>query len=250
MSRASMSHEQLEVLIAADAVGGLDEADRREMLRTRSEHGPDCAVCVRLASDYSEVAAQLALALDPIPMSAGAEDVLLDAIGRTGDMGMLEDRRPPIGPARRRRWRWAAAVAAAAALAIVAGVVGYSVAPRGSRTPAELVEFVAQPGTRTVAFPVRDGQRLAVAYRPGERQAWVIGSSFDAPPSGRVYELWYVPTGSEGVQPAGTFVPEDGIIAVPVKVGSSFTTLAVSVEPGFRSQPTTTPILVAKVSAG
>jgi hypothetical protein len=48
MTTSSRPHEDLEELIAAEALGGLDEATRAEMLRLMAEHGPDCAECVRL----------------------------------------------------------------------------------------------------------------------------------------------------------------------------------------------------------
>jgi hypothetical protein len=38
--------------------------------------------------------------------------------------------------------------------------------------------------------------------------------------------------------PAGTFVPKDGSVVSPVRVGTDIDLLAVSVEPGFETTPT------------
>jgi len=81
---STRSHERLEELIAADAIGGLDDAERRAMLAEMAEHGPDCAECATLTAEYGEVAARLATALDPMPMSASAEERLLAAARATG----------------------------------------------------------------------------------------------------------------------------------------------------------------------
>jgi len=143
--------------------------------------------------------------------------------------------------------RWVAAAAVAAAIAIVAGVAGYAVRGGGSPAARQFVSFVAQPGTRVASFPAKDRQRLAVAYRPGHTEAWVVGANLDAPANGKVYELWYHPTGGSKMAPAGTFVPSDGSVVIPATVGSSFDTLAVTVEPGFQNQPTTQPIFVTTV---
>ncbi|HCO04202.1 MAG TPA: hypothetical protein DIT48_12735, partial [Actinobacteria bacterium] len=62
-SPTDRSHDAIEELIAADALDGLDEVGRRELLRMRSLHGADCAVCLRLEADYAEVASELAMSL-------------------------------------------------------------------------------------------------------------------------------------------------------------------------------------------
>ena len=106
MSRPEFPHEELEGLIAADALYGLSELERRSMLQEMERHGEDCAECRRLVAEYTEVAAGLALSVPPSAMSEGAEDRLLQAIGgeRTAEPGRGQVRRV-------RRWIAAAAVA-------------------------------------------------------------------------------------------------------------------------------------------
>lgn len=255
-------HDRIEELIVADALDGLDAADRDRLFNQMAEHGPDCPDCARLLAEYGEVAGWLALALEPVPLSADAEDRLLQAArgepdsgpepiedvptGDLDDVATIPERsaRPAIG-----RWRrWAAAASAAAVLAGVAGAAGWAIAPRGPGAQSQFVGFVAAPGTRVVSLAAGNGRTLAVAFRPGQREAWVVGTGMPDPEGGKVYELWYRAPGSTQVAPAGTFSPSDGTVAAKVNVGSSFDALAVSVEPpGGSDQPTTTPIYLVSV---
>src|SRR4051812_6639101 len=80
MSSVPRTHDELEELIAADVLDGLDLADHDRMVRLMGEHGPDCLDCRRLVSEFREVAADIALVAVPVPMSAGAEERLMAAI--------------------------------------------------------------------------------------------------------------------------------------------------------------------------
>jgi len=241
MSTPDRSHERLEELIAADVLYGLDEPDRVEMEREMADHGPDCLECRRLVQEYGEVAGGLGLALEPLPLAAGAEDRLL-AAARLTDRRPAQERAPsvvrPLAPAAAapgRARRWIAAAAVAAAIAVLAGFVGYALAP-------------GAPALRVAAFPAKGGQQLSVVYQAGSRQAVVVGSNLASLPPGRVYELWYVPTPGADPRPAGTFLPRAGSVVANAHVGTTFVALAVSVEPkGGSPHPTTTPILLTTV---
>jgi hypothetical protein len=246
MSAMQLDHGQLEELIVADVLDGLDEADHQELAGLLASHGPDCQECRRLLTEYSEVAARLAAALEPEPLSASAEERLMVAAG--GDSASAAG--PEEGPvipeatlrfgegkaARGRAMRWAAAAAVAAALALVTGAVGYVLAPR-SAIP-----------TRVATFPSTGGQVVHVAFRPGDTHGFILGANLSSPPGSKVYELWFQPAAGAPMEPAGTFVPRGGSVVAPVTLGRSFVALAVSVEPaGGSSQPTSPPILLTKV---
>jgi anti-sigma-K factor RskA len=224
-------HDRIEELVATDALDGLDDAGRLELAREMASHGPDCAECALLVAEYAEAAASLALALEPVALSPGAEDRLMTAAH--GSAAALE---PAPGRAGILRFqRWAAVAALAAVLAVVAGVIGYGLAPK------------PEP-IRSVALQGGPGQRLSVVYTPGDTAAVVVGSNLQAPPGGKVYELWYQPSAGAKMRPAGTFVPSRGSVLATVRVGSEFDLLAVSVEPdGGSPQPTSPPVFVAKV---
>jgi len=235
---AARSHERLEELIAADALGGLDDADHRELVAEMADHGPDCPDCARLVAEYGEVAALLAVSLDPVPVSAEAEDRLRDAARATET--------PVPEPEGARRPRWLALVAAAAIVAVVAGAIGYVLAPRPNSNQQAFAEFVADPATRLVPLQGAPGQRLAVAIRPGETAAWIVGTNLPDPTGNQVYELWFRESGTQQMRPGGTFVPDRGAVLSPATVGQDVDLLAVTVEPaGGSDAPTSDPIFVS-----
>ncbi len=245
MSRSDRSHERLEDLIVADALDALEEADRLDLQNQLAEHGEDCAECLDLLSSYSEVAARLAGSLDPVPLSPGAEDRLLEAARATGVQGLrtvpavpAPSRRPEgLRQSRRGGSRWPAVLGAAAVIAILAGAFGYLIAPRGL-------------DVEVLAFPAVDGQQLAVAHVVDGDRGWVIGSGLERPTAGQVFELWYQVPGSQTMQPAGIFLPEDGTVFAEVSLAESFDLLAVTVERRLEQQPTTEPIFVAEATEG
>lgn len=249
------SHEDIEALIAADALGGLDEFDRRRLDRELERHGPDCEECRLLERRYAEVAGMLALRADPAPLSEGAEERLVQAAreGRTDEPGLPgvpveveaagREGLARVGRAR----RLVATAAAAAALLVLGGVAGRLVAPAPS-IQSRFLAFATQPGTRVVPFPSRGDQQLAVVFHPGDPSGWILGSGLPDLPGGRVYELWYLPSGGSQMQPGAIFLPDGGNIVAPVTVGQDFSALAVSVEPpGGSRQPTTAPIFQASL---
>jgi hypothetical protein len=234
-------HDHIEELLAAGALGGLDASGQRELERALAEHEPGCAECARLRVAHAETAAALALSLDPVPMSDGAEEGLMasaravrsaavDGPVRLAAAADGSERRP------RRRLRRTAVAALAAAACLAAGFVGYAL----HRPPASsqaVKAFAEQSGTRSTRI-VGGSRRMVLYYRPGQSAALVVGSGFPAPPSGHVYELWYLPVGSEKMAPAGIFVPRGGSFVAPASVGSPFTVVAVSIEPHFVPAPT------------
>lgn len=226
MSASAGGHDHIEALIATEALGGLDESDRRLLELELAKHGPDCEECGRLLVEYGQAAADLALALEPVPLSPGAEDRLME---------LARAERAPVVRLSRTNLsrRWVAPAAVAAALLVAAGFLGYALAP-------------ARPNPTRVVTLATGAQVLQVAYRPGENQGLVVGSNLPDAPQGKVYELWYQPSKDADMAPAGTFVPTNGTVAAPVKLGSSFVALAVSLEPpGGSPHPTSSPLFVS-----
>jgi anti-sigma-K factor RskA len=253
MMTRSDSHEQLEELIAAVSLDGLDDADVGRLERELAAHGPECAECGRLRAQHAEAAAFLALALEPLPMSPGAEERALAAV-RALDLGAPSHRarrtrggsiRAGVQTGMRGR-RWFAAIAAAAALVVAAG--GGYLLRGGSQGPSsDFLAFISRPGTRSIQFPARGDEQLALYYRPGEHNAWVAGSGLSQPAGNGVYELWYRTPGAPAMTPAGTFVPSGDAVAQQVTLGTSFDTVAVSVEPHENEQPTGPVVFQASV---
>lgn len=234
-------HERIEELVAVRALGGLDTADAERLDRAMAEHGPACAECRRLEAEYGEVAGRLAFAIDPVAVPDGFEDRVVAVA--------THDRRPePVlaGPAASAAPRRAGLarrlrplVAIAASLVLFAG--GWAL---GSLTGGE-----APAATRVVAFQGGDGN-LSVAYRPGERGIYLLGSDLDRPPEGSVYEVWLIQGETPVAGPCLTPAPDGSLFAfVDAEMGRTHT-MAVTVEPeACSTAPTTEPILTAQIAA-
>jgi hypothetical protein len=229
-----LPHEQIDELLASDALDGLDEGGRRELAGLRAEHGPDCVECLRLESSYRGVASQLSTLVEPMSLSPGAEDALIEAArAGAGGAGTTVERGLRLIPGGKRLPRAMAAVAVAAAIAVLAGLVGYGLGP--------------SPTLSTVTYRSGD-QQLTVVYVKGQTRALAVGSNLPSLEGGKVYELWYQPSKGADMVPAGTFVPKNGAVAAPVRLGTTFVAIAMSVEPpGGSPSPTTTPIFVKPV---
>ena len=251
-------HDRLEELFAADAMGGLDDDGRRELRELLTWHDPSCPECARFRREYGEVAASMALSLEPVPLFAGAEERLLTATrtttqghppraGGLGEVVEIDDLREEREPWRRSPAKVAVALLTAAACLVGAGVIGYALRAPSTSPDAVVAAFTAHGPTESATM--QDGsKKVTVYYHPGEQAALMVGSGMDDPPAGHVYELWYLPQGETDMAPAGVFTPQDGEVIAPALVETPFTTLAVSIEPGYETAPTGEVILTAKVS--
>jgi anti-sigma-K factor RskA len=220
------SHEGIEELLAAEALGALDADDAEALSRLLAEHGPECTECRRLRRAYGDVAGRLAFVLDPAPVREGMADEVLRA-GR---------------PAPLRGLRAALVGAAAAALLVVGAVGGYLLAPRQDADLTELARFLARPDVRVVRFQGPSGN-LGAAVAPGE--GFLVGSDLPDLAEGRVYELWAIrgrtPVRSACVEPQG-----DVVVARFEADLSRSDALAVTVEPETcPSRPSTAPLYQA-----
>ena len=242
MAGSSLRHERLEELIAVQALGGLDPADRKELALEMHRHGPECAECRRLVSDYAEVAGMLALDLVPEAVTMEEEDRLIQA-ARAGapKLRSVPDQASPAvaSPARgapQRARRWVGFAAAAASIAVLGGLVGYALAP-GPSGPLRAVALSPAGGAGESASHT-------VAFQEGTGVAWLIGSDIPAPPEGEVYQQWFRGPDEEAMRPSNTFVPTGGRVLVPADLDGVVELLAVSVDPRGGSEGPTGPVLV------
>lgn len=217
-------HSRIEELMAADALGGLDEDDRAALASERAAHG-DCEECADLEAGFGATAGRLAFALDPIPGDDDDDDDVADAIlRRAGETGAHAAPRPV------RRFR---ALIAAAVVILVAAVV---------------VRDLTGTQPVSVAFSGTVPAHLEMRFTPGDPGAKLRGSDFAALPSGRVYELWMIRDGTP--LRATCFTPDAGQVQLalshPVEARD---VMAVTVESAScPSAPTTEPILTADLS--
>jgi anti-sigma-K factor RskA len=230
-------HQGIEELLSASVLGALEPEEQEALEQEMRSHGPRCPECMELRRDYGEVAGRLAFALEPVAVRPGLEDetVRLARGAKTSSVVQL--------PVRRNRSRvWRSLVAVAAALVLFAGgwlARDLSIGNNGT---------VTLPTARVVSFQGTGGN-LSVAFEPGTRGVYLLGSDLAAPPSGKVYEVWKIEAGT----------PVRGACFRPTANGSFFRFLdtdisatqvmAVTVEPATcSSAPTSEPFLTATIT--
>jgi anti-sigma-K factor RskA len=236
-------HELIEELTSARALGALEPEDAATLEAKMASHGPDCPECRRLAAQSEEVAGRLAFALGPVSLPEGFEErVVALATAEPTVLGGApsELERQAV---RRRGRRFRPLVAAAAALLLFAGgwVASDLLEADTGRIPA---------GARVVALQGETAGSLTVAYEPGERGVYLLGSDLERLAADRVYELWMIRDGTP-VSGACFRPAADGSVFrfVDADVGAT-DVMAVTVEPSACSkQPTTEPILVAEIAS-
>ncbi|MGH2673382.1 MAG: anti-sigma factor domain-containing protein [Actinomycetota bacterium] len=236
-------HGWIEELIVVRSLGGLDPDDEHELHREMLEHGAECSECRRLEAEYpgyEEAAGRLAFALDPVPVREGLEDqVVASALG--GQPMTLAT------PRRLRRERRQPSQVLRPLVAVAASLVLFAIGwAAGALTSGDDVSVL--PGARVVQFEGEGGATLALAYRPGDRGVYLVGS-LDPRPGDETYELWTF-RGDTPVR-GGCFRPgADGSVFEFLDAEIEPTPLmAVTVESAScPSAPTTDPILIAQVA--
>jgi anti-sigma factor RsiW len=178
------AHQELQLLLGAYVLGGLDAADRLRL----EEHLPHCQSCTEELSRFAAVPGLLRLAPtvdEPVPPP--------DSLSRL----------VAAARARRAAWRRRWLLAAAAVLIVLLGVVG-GVLYAGRETGPEptAVVYADPSGSRVVGDAVLDPKawgtevRLRLNYLPRGQQpltAWAVArngqqeqaASWSTPPSGR-----------------------------------------------------------------
>jgi hypothetical protein len=224
-------HIRIEELYAARALGRLEGYDAEELARAVAAHEDDCPECARLEDEYQEVAGRLAFALAPERVPEGMADRILGE----EQLGTRERR----GPGSLRR---AVAAMAAALLLGLGAMGGYLLAPRAEPGLTEAAAYVSEPGVRISNLEGSGDGNLALAFRPGADESYLIGSELPPAPEGQVYELWFMHENE--VRPAATFAPEQEVVVVLVPSdASAVDRVAVTIElaPGART-PTSAPV--------
>jgi hypothetical protein len=236
-------HGWIEELIVVRSLGGLDPEDEHELHREMVEHGAECSECRRLEAEYAgyeEAAGRLALALDPVPIREGLEDEVVASVLGGQPMTLATPRQ--LRRSRRQPTPLLRSLVAVAA-SLVLFAIGWAA---GALTSGDDVSV--PPDARVVQFEGEGGATLALAYRPGDRGVYLVGS-LDPRPGDETYELWTF-RGDTPVR-GGCFRPgADGSVFEFLDAEIEPTPLmAVTVESAScPSAPTTDPILIAQDS--
>jgi hypothetical protein len=224
--RLPEDHEHVQELLAAQALGALDEGELPVVESELARHLPGCTECREALDAFRAVAGELGLAAEPQrpPRTLAAR---LRREVRSSGSG--------------RRARFVPALAAGSAAVLVAGLLAWGAHLTGRVTRAEdrqirtteLLTAVTHPRSRVVPLsspgrPQAEFQ-LAATFIPGRPALYLFGS-MPSPTSNRVYQLWLSRAGQ--FSSAGTFVPEEGHVLITFPVDPTvFDGLLITEEP-------------------
>jgi hypothetical protein len=236
-------HSLIEELMAADALGGLDDDDRALLERERASHG-DCAECREIGSGFAETAGRLGFVLTPEPVDETMADRILASSRTASEEPGSSDAAPVVDLGARRgegsrRWGPLIAVAAGLAAAILAVA---------TLRPSTTSVSEASTSQRIVAFSGQPEGSLAMAFTPGEPGAVFWGAGLPDPGTDRVYEIWMI-EGDAAVS-GGCVSPVDGVVALSVDadIGTAETMAVTEESADCPSAPTTDPIMLADLT--
>ncbi len=218
-------HEQVQAILAARALGALDDAESDAADGLIERHLPTCDPCKGALEGFEAVAGELALAEPSRQPPASLEARL---------------RREVAGPrVSARVGAWVTAVAAIVALVLGAFSLHLngrvSRAERAQAQAAELISAVTVPQSKVVPLAARrttdPGHAVAAVFVPGGGRLYVVGN-LPAPSSDRVYQVWL---GRQGrFASGGTFVPDPrGFVMLRVpREASEYDHVLITEEPG------------------
>jgi hypothetical protein len=221
-------HEQVQAILAARALGALDDAESGAAEALIDRHLPTCDRCRYALESFAAVAGELALAEPSLrpPQSLQAR--------------LRRELAGPRIPAR----LGALVTAVAAIVALVLGGLSLHLTGRVSRAEraqaqtAELISAVSVPRSKIV--PLASGsagpsRAVAAVYVPGGGHMYVVGN-LPKPASHRVYQLWLGKGGS--FASGGTFLPgPKGLVLVRVaREATAYDHVLITEEPGNGSE--------------
>src|ERR1041384_3766869 len=201
------AHPHVEELIAAYAIGALEDDERRSAGAELLDHLATCAPCRDLYRELRDVTTDLGLAVDPVPVPAELTQRVMDSIrGVPRASARARASRAPL------RWRAAAAVA----VAMIGALGVWNVVLTGdvhdlrtqSRSRDVAVQLLNDTSARKTLLTQTNGRgTIQLAVRP-DGKAVLVGTNLPALPAGRVLELWLVSGGHP--RPSVTFTPDAG----------------------------------------
>ncbi|MFE9479611.1 anti-sigma factor domain-containing protein [Streptomyces spororaveus] len=244
-----MNAADLHTLTGAYVLDALEPAERIAVER----HLADCPSCAQEVQEFSETATRLGLAVAAPPSAALRDQVML----RIATVRQEPPRavRGAHSARVRPRWRppsnWALAACLAGAVALGGVAVAQYERAEDARQQAQRARItndavgavLAAADARVTTAPLRGGAVGTVVVSAARNQAVFAASGLPAPPSGKVYQLWYNDGGGR-MRPAGLMDPGTPATATllegPVDTASG---MGVTVEPaGGSPQPTSAPV--------
>lgn len=227
-------NDDITTRAASYAVGALTAAERRE-LEADVRRDRRLAAEVR---EFTETAAMLGLATEPVAPAVDLRASILDAIVETPQ----ETR--PEGRIVRGPWlaRPVAAVLGAAA-AIVIAVGGTTLALQLTREPSPVEQIVAAADYERAVGEVEGGGTVTAVWSASLERAAIMIDGLDDLPADSVYQAWLIDDSGHAA-PDATFSAATHTLALDGEM-SAGDAIGITIEPaGGSSEPTTTPIVV------
>ncbi|KAB1150506.1 anti-sigma factor [Streptomyces luteolifulvus] len=260
MSFRLFRREDIHSLAAPYALDALEPGERARF----EKHLRGCGSCAAEVRDLSEDAVRLAWSTaEPAP--AAMRERVLAAVRTTPQELAPRDpararapqlpphvwgTQPPPGRTRAPRSRplfVPFATATAAAALVVASLFAVQAERTQDQLDAEraqareIAHVLAAPDARAATGEEAGGRSIGVIASASEGRAVVTLSGYNAPPSGKVRQLWLM---RPGAQPRSLGLFESDTPLVASGLSKSSTSLAVTVEPdGGSAQPTTQPVV-------
>ena len=241
-----LTHAEADEMLAAYALGALAPAD----LQRVEEHLATCERHAQAAAELVRVTPALALTAPDREPSPELRSRILAAL-RSEDAAIppppiarLAPRPAEASPPRPRSAgsRWPARVAALAAAALLMLAGGIAIGRLTAPQPA-----VAQVTTWTF-HGTAQGAVAHLVYFNADHRAVLEVEGLRPLAAGQVYEVWLF----KGTTPidAGIGQLRNGTLVAPLQGDlPSYAQIAMTVEPGEQSKPTSAPILVGKLSS-
>lgn len=218
----------------------------------------------REEQDFEDVAAQLALAADPVEPPSALKAALFAQLAETPQLApQPEHAAPSTAPTaapdptpaeRRAARRWfqrpgaiLASAAAAVVLFIAGAFVGVALGGADSyqqQQSSALAALNAAPDTQRSTAPITGGGTATLVWSARLGQSALVATDLPQLAGGKTYELWYIRGGA--ATPAGTMDSSGHVATWRVLSGtmSPGDTIGMTVEPsGGSKQPTTKPIV-------
>lgn len=248
-------------LIAAAALDAVTAEERAELMAALAD---DPAALAELRA-FQDVAAELALAIEPVEPSPEVGRSILDAIAAMPQRAPLASTEPVVPEASappahgaaaatpddrltgvahrvpRRRRRGVLAGAVAVIVAAAAAIVGIVVV-QANRAPTGYERIVQASDVAQQSASLTGGGTIRVTWSHDAGLSAVHLDDAPALASGHVYELWYVT--ADGAAHAAGLMPtgDDGWVTLDGSLQEG-AAVAITVEPaGGSEQPTTTPL--------
>ncbi|MBW1596013.1 anti-sigma factor domain-containing protein [Streptomyces sp. JJ38] len=246
-----MSTVDLHTLTGAYALHALSGAEREEF----EQHLAVCPACAQEVREFAATTAKLGLAAAVRPPDALRERVL-GRIATVRQEPPRVPRQPRATGGLPRGGRLLARLALAASLAAAVAFGGVAVwqhqsaedarqrAEQSERRSAELTRVLAAGDAEVTTAELAGGATATVVVSRERDKAAFLASDMPAPPSGRVYQLWFDEAGT--MRPAGLMDPGAGDTAMlmdgPLR---DATGMGITVEPpGGSPRPTSEPVAV------